>query len=139
MRGLALATALVLGGCARLSTEHARYADREVIQLRFENRGPTQVRYWPCYPSLERRTDQRWEPADWVDADEGPGRRNPLRHQCVLISYRLPPHERLSWTLRVAPGSPSGVYRFAITRRHGHDAEPLRSAPFEYVAAARTP
>jgi hypothetical protein len=93
-----LALALMLAGCARLSTERARYADADVIHIRL------------------------------VDADERM-RRNPLSHDCVLRSYKLLPHTQVSWSVLVAPGSPSGTYRFMVPLVRGRE---LTSKPFEY-------
>ena len=123
-----LALALMLAGCARLSTERARYADADVIHVRLENRAPQKILYWPCYPYLERRVGDHWVHAHWVDADERM-RRNPLSHDCVLRSYKLLPHTQVSWSVLVAPGSPSGTYRFMVPLVRGRE---LTSKPFEY-------
>ena len=132
-----LAVAVALCGCARLSTERARYVASETIRVRFDNRGPLPVRFYPCYPSVERRVGDRWREADWVAADETS---NPLRDRtCAAIVYRLPPDEGVTWRVRLRPGSPSGTYRFSVTLRHGPREESLASPPFAYAPTVERP
>jgi hypothetical protein len=134
MRAATIVAVLTLAGCARLSTERARYVEGDVIDVHFDNVGPTMVRFWPCYPYLERRVGDRWQPAEWADPPTK-GRHNPLGHMCVLVNYHLPPDERATFRLTVPPGSPSGMYRFYVELRHGHEPEPLYSPPFRWLAA----
>ena len=134
---LSFVFAFALGGCARLATDRARYSAGDPIEVVFYNVGPMPVRFYSCVPDVERRVGDRWEPAQWEDADPLV-RRNPLAHACVAMIHQLRPDRELTWDLRLPLDAAPGTYRFLVTlRRHGHPRE-LASPPFAYVEKSRS-